>query len=101
MDKFTVKYEGTTLQDTSNYDIYKICEDLFLPMHVLYNKLLEGIQTEKIRSNAGDKATTSVDAEKALDAVFGTHFCIRLDHPIPDDHGVFYPGPSTTTLFSN
>ena len=46
-------------------------------MHVFYNKLLEEIQTEKlfkIRSNAGDKATTSVDAEKALDAVFGTHF---------------------------
>ena len=98
MDKLTVKYAGTTLQDTSSYDIYKMDE------HVLYNKLLEGIQTEnlcKIRSNASDKATTSVDAEKALDAVFGTHFCIRLDHSIPDDHGVFYPGPSTTTLFSN
>ena len=42
VDKFTVKYAGTTLQDTSGYDIYKMYE------HVLYNKLLEGIQTEKL-----------------------------------------------------
>lgn len=102
VDKVTVKYAGTTLRDTSGYDIYKIYEDLFLPIHVFYNKLLEGFQTEKlfkIRSNAGDKAETSVDAEKALDAVFGTHFCIRLDHPIPNDHGVFYPGPLQRLCF--
>ena len=42
VDKFRVKYAGTTLQDTSGYDIYKMYE------HVLYNKLLEGIQTEKL-----------------------------------------------------
>lgn len=52
-----------------------------------------GIQTKKLsklRSNAGDKVT-GVDAEKALDAVFGNNYRIRLDHSVLDDHGVFYP----------
>ena len=70
VDKFTVKYAGTTLQDTSGYDIYKCFEDLFLPQHVSCNNmLLEGIQTAKlckIRLDADDKDTTGVDAEKAL-----------------------------------
>ena len=29
VDKLTLKYAGTTLQDTVGYDIYKIYEDLF------------------------------------------------------------------------
>ena len=45
----------------------------------------------EIRSNAGDKDTTRVDADKALDAVFDTDFRFRLDNPILDDHGIFYP----------
>ena len=56
--------------------------------------LLEAIQTEKlckIRSNAGDKETTGVDAEKALDVVFGTKYRIKLDQHILTDHGIFYP----------
>ena len=62
-----------------------------------------GIQTKKLsklRSNAGDKVT-GVDAEKALDAVFGNNYRIRLDHSILDDHGVSTHRPSTTILFSN
>ena len=62
--------------------------------------LLEGIQSEdlcKIRSNAGDKKTSGVDAEKALDAVFGTKYRIKLDHQILTDHGIFYP----QALFNN
>ena len=74
VDKLTVKFAGTTLQDTVGYDIFKIWEDLFLEEEDRDNMLLEGIQEEKlckIRSNAGDKETTGVDAEKALEAVFG------------------------------
>ena len=94
VDKMTVKFAGTTLQDTVGYDIFKIWEDLFLAQEDRDNMLLEGIQTEKlckIRSNAGDKETTGVDAEKALDAVFGTKYRIKLDHQILTDHGIFYP----------
>ena len=61
VDKMTVKFAGTTLQDTVGYDIFKIWEDLFLAQEDRDDMLLEGIQTEKlckIRSNAGDKETT-------------------------------------------
>ena len=94
VDKMTVKFAGTTLQDTVGYDIFKIWEDLFLSKEDRDSMLLEGIQTEKlckIRSNAGDKETTGVDAEKALDAVFGTKYRIKLDHHILTNHGIFYP----------
>ena len=72
--KMAVKFAGTTLQDTVGYDIFKIWEDLFLAQEDRDNMLLEGIQTEKlckIRSNAGDKDTSGVAAENALEAVFG------------------------------
>ena len=94
VDKMTVKFAGTTLQDTVGYDIFKIWEDLFLTQEERDNMLLEGIQSEdlcKIRSNAGDKKTTGVDTENALNKVFGTKYRIKLDHQILTDHGVFYP----------
>ena len=94
VDKMTVKFAGNTLQDTFGYDIFKIWEDLFLAQEDRDNMLLEGIQTEKlckIRSNAGDKETTGVDAEKALDAVFGTKYQLKLDQHILTDHSIFYP----------
>ena len=56
--------------------------------------LREGIQSvdlNKIRSGAGDKKTSGVDAENALNTVYGTKYRINLDHPILTDHGVFYP----------
>ena len=56
--------------------------------------LREGIQStdlNKIRSGAGDKKTSGVDEENALNAVYGTKYRINLDHPILTDHGVLYP----------
>jgi len=85
VSKMVVKYGSTILQDTVSYDIFKIYEDLFLSKEQRDNMLLDGIQSEdlcKIRSNAGDKKTSGVDAEK---------YRIRLDHEILTDHGVFYP----------
>ena len=94
VDKFKVKFAATTVQDTDSYDIYKIFEDLFIPLHERANMLPEGIQSLdlcRIRSGAGDKKTSGVDAENALNAVYGTNYRINLDHPILIDHGVFYP----------
>ena len=94
VDKFTIKFAGTTIQDTDRYDIYKIFEDLFIPLHERANMLSEGIQSLdlcKIRSGAGDKKTSGVDAENALNVVYSTKYRINLDHPILTDHGVFYP----------
>ena len=45
----------------------------------------------KIRSNAGDKKTSGVDAENKMTEVYGTKYRINLDHEILTDHGVFYP----------
>ena len=56
--------------------------------------LLEGIQStklNKIRSDAGDKATSGVDKENALESVYKNKYKIKLDHQILTDHGVFYP----------
>jgi len=64
-----VKFARTTLQDTVGYDIYKTFEDLFLSQEERDNRILEGIQSEdlcKIRSDAGDKKTSGVDAENKL-----------------------------------
>ena len=56
--------------------------------------LLEGIQSVdlcKIRSNAGDKKTSGVDAENKLTEVYKNKYRIHLDHQILSDHGIFYP----------
>ena len=94
VDKFVVKFAATTIQDTDGYDIYKIFEDLFIPLHERANMLSEGIQSldlNRIRSGAGDKKTSGVVAENTLNGVYGTKYRINLDHPILTDHGVFYP----------
>ena len=94
VDKFTVKFAATTVQDTDSYSVYKTFEDLFLSRDERENMLREGIQREdlnKIRSNAGDKKTSGVDEENKLNGVYGTKYRINLDHPILTDHGVFYP----------
>ncbi|KAL9988587.1 hypothetical protein ACROYT_G003046 [Oculina patagonica] len=67
VDKLVVKYEGTVLQDTVGYDIYKIFEDFFLSQEERDDRVPEGIQSvdlKKIRSDAGDKKTSGVEAEK-------------------------------------
>jgi len=94
VSKMVMKFAGTILQDTASYDLFKIYEDLFLLKEQRDNMLLDGIQSEdlcRIRSNAGDKKTSGVDAEKKLHEIYGTKYRIRLDHEILTDHCVFYP----------
>ncbi|KAL9953603.1 hypothetical protein ACROYT_G041046 [Oculina patagonica] len=76
VDKFVVKYQGTFVQDTVGYDIYKIFEDFFLSQEERDDRVPEGIQSEdlnKIRSNAGDKKTSGVEAEKKLNELYAEH----------------------------
>ena len=92
--KLVVKFEGTILEETVGYDIYKIFQALFLPGEKRDNMVPEGMQSEdlcKIRSGSGDKKTTGVAAETRLTEVYGTKYRINLDHQILTDHGVFYP----------
>ena len=72
VSQLVVKFGGTILDDTVGYDIYKIFTDLFLPAEKHGNMVPEGIQSEdlcKIHSDAGDKKTSGVDAEKKLEEV--------------------------------
>ena len=94
VDKLIVKFASTIVQDTTSYGIYKTFEDLFLSRAERENMLREGVQStdlNKIRSGAGDKKTSGVDEENALNAVYGTKYRINMDHSILTDHGVFYP----------
>ena len=96
-----VKFGGTTLDDIRDFDVYKIFTDLFLPEETRGNMVAEGIQSKKlsqIRSGAGDKPTTGVDAENKLEKVYGKKYRINLDHQIMTDHGVFYPQALYTDL---
>ena len=56
--------------------------------------ILDGIHSKelgKIRSNAGDKKTSGVDAENKLNGVYKKKYRIRLYHEILTDHDVCYP----------
>jgi len=100
VDRLHVRFGGSTLQDTVGYGIYKIFDDLFLSQEERNNRILEGIQSEdlcKIRSDAGDKKTSGVDAENKLNEVYGSKYRIRRDHQILTDHSVSTPRPFTTT----
>ena len=101
VSQLVVKFEGTTLDDTVDYDIYKIFTDLFLPEEKRGNMLAEGIQSEdlcKIRSASRDKKTSQVNAENILEKVYGKKYPINIDHQILTDHGVFYPQALYTDL---
>ena len=92
--QLVVKFEGTTLEDTVDYDVYKTFSDLFLPGEKRDNMVPEGIQSEdlcKIRSSSKDKKTSGVEAETKLNEVYEKKYRINLNHQILTDHGIFYP----------
>ena len=94
VDRLVVNFSGTIVQDTNGCDIYKIFEDLFLSSDEREEKILEGIQSVdlcKIRSNAGDKKTSRVNAENKIESIDKNKYRIKLDHQILTDHSAFYP----------
>ena len=89
-----VKFGGHELQNKQGYGRYKTFGDLFLSTEKRDSMVLEGIQTEdlcKIRLDSGDKKSSGVEAEKALEEVYGKKYRIRFDHEILTKNGVFYP----------
>ena len=89
VSQFKVKFASETLRDTTRYDLIKTYEDLFTDRD---NKLRQGISSENIRkllTNAGDKDDSN-PKEVTLASIHNTKYCIPIDHPILDDHGVFY-----------
>ena len=75
MSQLIVNFGGTILNDTVDYDIYKILTDM----------VPEGIQSEdfcKIRSGPGDKKDRGVDAETKLEKIYSKKYRINLDQQI-------------------
>jgi len=75
VDKLVMKFTGATLQDTVGYDIYKMFEDLFLPVKKRDIMVQEGMQIDKlnkIRLKARDKA--SDPTETKLNKIFGSKY---------------------------
>ena len=93
VSRLRVLFGGETLQDTQRYDLFQTYHDLFLTDEEREDRLKQGISSEnirKLRTNAGDKKTQDV-REVALASIHNTKYHIPLNHPILNDHGVFYP----------
>ena len=45
VDRLTVKFAGEIAQDTDGYDLFKLCEDLFLTKNERASMFREGIQS--------------------------------------------------------
>ena len=89
-----VLFGGEVLQDTLDYDLFQTYHDLFLSKEARDDMLRYGVSnvnTRKLRTAAGDKDDSTDAKEVAMATLYGTKYCIPLDHPILSNHGVFYP----------
>ena len=92
VDRLTVKFAGEIAQDTDGYDLFKLCEDLFLTENERTSMFREGIQSDdlsKIRCYAEDMKKSGVVKENKLIDVYQNKCRIPLNHKILKDHGVF------------
>ena len=58
VDRLTVKFAGEIAQDTDRFDLFKLCEDLFLTENERTRMYREGIQSDdlsKISCSAEDR----------------------------------------------
>ena len=93
MTSLNVKFGGEILQDTQRFDLFQTYNNFFLTKEEREDRLKQGISPvnmRKLRTNAGDKVISDA-GEVALAAIRNTKYRIPLDHPILNDHGVFYP----------
>ena len=75
-------------------------QDLFLPKNEREKRLKQGMSEpnmRKLRTGAGD-AVDSDAGQVALGKVYSNRYHIPINHPILDDHGVFYPRCLRETL---
>ena len=91
--RLKVLFGGETLQDTQRYDLFQTYHDLFLTKEEREDRLKQGISSpniRKLRTKSGDAKTQEVK-EVSLANVHGSKYRIPINHPILNDHGVFYP----------
>ena len=87
-----VLFGGEVLQDTLDYDLFQTYHDLFLSKEARDDMLRYGVSnvnTRKLRTDAGDKDDSTDSKEVAVAVLYGTKYCIPLDHPILLNRGVF------------
>ena len=100
VSNFKVILGGETLQDTKRYDLFATYHDLFLSKNERTKSLKQGISSpnmRKLRTGAGD-AVTSDAGLVAIGKIYSNRYHIPINHPILDDHGVFYPRSLHGTL---
>ena len=101
VDRLTVKFAGEIAQDTDGYDLFKLCEDLFLTENERTSMFREGIQSDdlsKIRCYAEDmKKSGDVKENKFID-VYQNKCRIPLDHEILRESTFFIGGGGGTGL---
>ena len=100
VSNFKVVLGGETLQDTKRYDLFMTYQDLFLPKNERNKRLKQGLSApniRKLRTGAGD-ADTSDAGQVTLGKVYSNRYHIPINHPILDNHGVFYPRCLRETL---
>ena len=88
-----VKFGGEILQDTQRYDLLQTYNDFFLTEEEREDRLKQGISSlniRKLHANAGDKVTSDA-GEVVLASIHNTKYKVPLDHPVLNEHGVFYP----------
>ena len=94
VSQLVVKFDGTTFEDTVDFDVYKTFSDLFLPGKSV-TTWCPRVFRAKICARSAQaretKKTSGIEAEKKLHEICGTKCRISLDHQILTDHGVFYP----------
>ena len=89
-----VLFGGEVLQDTLDYDLFQTYHDLHFSKEARDDMLRYGVSSEntrKLQTHAGDKDDSTDAKEVAMATLYGTKYCIPLDHPILLNHGVFYP----------
>ena len=98
VDRLTVKFAAEIAQDTDGYDLFKLCEDLFLTENERTSMFREGIQSDdlsKIRCNAEDRKKYGVVKENKLIDVCQNKWSIPLDHEILRENTFFMGGGGT------
>ena len=77
-----------------DYDLFQTFHDLHLSKEARDDMLRYGVSSEntrKLRTDTNDKDDSTDAKEVAMATLYGTKYCIPLDHPILLNHGVFYP----------
>ena len=94
-DRLIMKFAREIAQDTDDYDLFKLSEDLFLTENERVRMFREGIQPvdlSNFRYNADDKKKSGVEKENKFNVVYENKYRIPLDQKILKDHGVFFLG---------